>query len=57
MKGYKTLTANISALIVAVLAATGIGIDPETINAAVLGVFAIVNIVLRFVTDGPVGAK
>lgn len=51
----KTLWANLIALAAAVGGTFGLGIiDEETSAALVGGVMAVVNIVLRIVTKGPV---
>ena len=56
-KGYRTLAINTAALVVSVAAGLGIGLDPEMVKEAALGILALVNIVLRFDTDGKVGEK
>lgn len=56
-KGYRTLAINGAAMIVAIAASFGIGLDPELVTEVALGILAIANIVLRFDTDSKVGAK
>ena len=53
----KTLWANIIAGIVTAAGVFGInlGLDAETQAQLVGGIMAVVNIVLRFVTDKPIG--
>lgn len=55
----KTFWANILALIAAVSGSLGLdlGLDPETQASIALGAVAVVNIVLRAVTKGPVQVK
>jgi hypothetical protein len=54
-KGYRTLAINGAALVVAMAAGFGIGLDPELVKEAALGILALLNIALRFDTDTKVG--
>ena len=59
MKGYRTLAVNIASAVVGVLIATdftGLGLSVETSGLIISGLGA-VNVVLRFLTDAPVGQK
>lgn len=59
LKGYKTLIVNIASAVVGVLIATdftGIGLSAETSGLIISGLGA-VNVVLRFLTDTPVGSS
>jgi hypothetical protein len=53
----KTLWVNAIALVAAITGAFGVelGLDPETQTAIVGAVMSVVNIVLRFLTNAPVG--
>jgi len=53
----KTLWVNFIAGIAAVTGAFGLdlGLDPETQARIIVGVMAAVNVVLRFMTDKPIG--
>ena len=56
-KGYRTLAVNILSFLVLILGGlTGQITDPETVRYIAVAL-AIVNIVLRFLTDGPVPTK
>lgn len=58
MKGYKTLVTNgLLAIFSAIEFATGEVLAVDDTTAAIAGAIAVVNIVLRFVTTGPVGEK
>lgn len=59
MKGYRTLALNIASAVVGVLVATdwaGLGLSTETAGLIISGLGA-ANVVLRFLTTGPVGTK
>ena len=56
-KGFRTLFVNILSLLVLVLGGlTGQITDPETLRYIAVAL-AVVNVVLRFLTDGPVPTK
>lgn len=58
MKGYKTLVTNgLLAIFSAIEFATGEVLAVDDTTAIIAGTIAVVNIVLRFVTTGPVGEK
>lgn len=57
MKGYRTIAANAAVLLVAAAASVGITIPVEVASEALIGVVAVVNIFLRFMTDTKVGEK
>ncbi len=54
-KGWRTITANAVALLVAFGALTGVVIPESDQAALIAGIVAVVNIVLRFKTDTAVG--
>ena len=56
MKGWKTITTNVVALVFAAAVYFGLEI-PEPDPAVVAGVLALINIILRFITTTPVGAR
>jgi hypothetical protein len=57
MKGYRTIIVMLLGLVFSVLQAYGIGV-PESDQAAITGgMIAIVAIVMRICTKGPVGGK
>lgn len=53
LKGYRTILANV----LAILVAGGLVITGEEQGAIVAGVVAVVNVVLRFMTDTAVGKQ
>ncbi len=55
MKGYRTLAINLAAIIVALLASFGVMVPPELMTEITVGVLALVNFGLRFLTDTEVG--
>lgn len=57
MKGYRTLALNLAAAVVGVLMTTDwlTVTDPQTAGL-IVGGLGLSNTVLRFFTDGPVGA-
>ena len=55
LKGYRTLIINVVALIASILAMAGFDITPEAQGQITTGILAVVNIVLRFITDTKVG--
>jgi hypothetical protein len=58
MKGYRTLALNVGAAVVGALMSTDwVAVaDPRVAGLVVAGL-GLANTVLRFLTDGPVGAK
>ena len=55
LAGYKTLTINILTLLVLVLTSlTGTITDPGTLQI-IIGALAVLNVILRFLTNSPVG--
>lgn len=57
MKGYRTLTLNLAAAVLGVLIATDwVGLAGPTTAGFVVAGLGLANTVLRFLTDGPVGA-
>ncbi len=54
-KGYKTLVTNGVALLVAIGAMTGVVIPESEQTAVIAGIFAVANIILRFMTNTAVG--
>lgn len=54
-KGWKTLVTNGVALLVAIGAMTGVVIPESEQAAAIAGIFAVANIILRFMTNTAVG--
>ena len=54
MEGWKTLITNAIVVFVALAAMFGIVIDIDDTTAITAGVLAVINIVLRFKTTGPV---
>ncbi|MER2606370.1 MAG: hypothetical protein ABTQ29_11095 [Siculibacillus sp.] len=56
MKGYRTLTLNLSAALLGALMSTDWGAVADTRTAGmIVGGLGLANTVLRFFTDGPVG--
>lgn len=57
MKGYKTVTFNVGAAIVALGSVFGLDVDPATAATVAGIVIPLVNIALRAVTDSPIFRK
>ncbi len=55
LKGYRTLIVNVVAFFVAIGTMFGLDIAPEAQTEITVGVLAVANIVLRFVTTTPIG--
>lgn len=55
LEGYKTIIANVALAVVAVAAGFGIIIPQDDKDAIAGGIIAVVGIILRLVTNGPVG--
>ena len=56
-KGYRTLIVNGVALLASLLVMAGIDIPAETQSQISTGILAVVNIVLRFITDSKAGSQ
>lgn len=60
MKGYRTIIVNVGMIVVAIGAAMGIDIPPESIEKIATGfisVMGVVNLFLRAMTDTKMGSK
>ena len=57
LPGYKTLIANAGLLVFSVITMFGIVVPEDEKQAAITGIVAIVGIILRIVTTGPVMNK
>jgi uncharacterized membrane protein len=60
MKGYRTIIVNILMLLASLGAIYGFEITAEQIDAVATGIvsiFAVVNVILRAITTGPIGSK
>lgn len=57
LKGYRTLIANVGLLAFSVATAFGFVVPEDEKQAIILGITAIVGLVIRFDTDGPVGGS
>lgn len=55
MKGYRTLAINVAGMLVAVLAGFGVIVPAEMMTEITVGVFALINFGMRFITDSKVG--
>lgn len=57
MKGYRTIVVNLIAVLASVAALFGLEVTQEEWGTVTTGVLAVVNIIMRCVTDTPVGKK
>lgn len=57
IKGYRTIILNLVLLATAVFGKSAIPIEPEQVDAIMVGVGAVANIGMRFITTTPVGVK
>lgn len=55
MKGYRVLGVNLAAMLVALLAAFNIAVPPEVMTEITVGVLALINFGMRFITDTKFG--